>query len=111
MRHWPRLSFGVQDFAPAVQQAIQRNQSEAETRGLYWAAREAGFDSINFDLVYGLPKQTVASFERTLQGVIDMLPTDCGLFLRARPGLRPNQKGSIHWTCQLAVNGNCSDRP
>jgi oxygen-independent coproporphyrinogen-3 oxidase len=88
-----RLSFGVQDFAAAVQQAIQRNQTEAETRDLYWAAREAGFDSINFDLVYGLPKQTVQSFEHTLQGVIDMLPDRIAVYSYAHvPWLRPNQK-------------------
>ena len=88
-----RLSFGVQDFAPAVQRAIQRNQTEAETRDLYWIAREAGFDSINFDLVYGLPKQTVQSFEHTLQIVIDMLPDRIAVYSYAHvPWLRPNQK-------------------
>jgi oxygen-independent coproporphyrinogen-3 oxidase len=54
-----RLSFGVQDFTPAVQEAIQRRQSEDATRALYSFARESGFESINFDLVYGLPRQTV----------------------------------------------------
>src|SRR5262245_2302501 len=48
-----RLSFGVQDFSEPVQQAIQRRQSEADTRALFRFARELGFHSINFDLVYG----------------------------------------------------------
>jgi oxygen-independent coproporphyrinogen-3 oxidase len=88
-----RLSFGVQDFTEAVQRAIQRHQSEAETRDLYWAAREAGFESINFDLVYGLPRQTVSSFERTLGRVVDMLPDRIAVYSYAHvPWLRPNQK-------------------
>lgn len=88
-----RLSFGVQDFAPAVQQAIQRHQTEAETRDLFWAARETGFDSINFDLVYGLPKQTVRSFESTLDAVIELLPDRIAIYSYAHvPWLRPNQK-------------------
>jgi oxygen-independent coproporphyrinogen-3 oxidase len=88
-----RLSFGVQDFAPPVQEAIQRHQTEAETRDLYWAAREAGFDSINFDLVYGLPKQTTRSFEHTLERVVDLLPDRIAAYSYAHvPWLRPNQK-------------------
>jgi oxygen-independent coproporphyrinogen-3 oxidase len=88
-----RLSFGVQDFNKAVQQAIQRHQSEEETRQLYWTAREAGFDSINFDLVYGLPRQTVESFERTLASVVDMRPDRIAVYSYAHvPWLRPNQK-------------------
>jgi oxygen-independent coproporphyrinogen-3 oxidase len=88
-----RLSFGVQDFTETVQQAIHRHQSEAETRSLYWAAREAGFESINFDLVYGLPRQTVSSFERTLALVADMRPDRIAVYSYAHvPWLRPNQK-------------------
>jgi oxygen-independent coproporphyrinogen-3 oxidase len=88
-----RLSFGVQDFNSSVQEAIQRRQSEGETRRLYWTARDAGFDSINFDLVYGLPRQTVASFEQTLRAVVDMLPDRIAVYSYAHvPWLRPNQK-------------------
>ncbi|HYT67242.1 MAG TPA: oxygen-independent coproporphyrinogen III oxidase [Vicinamibacterales bacterium] len=88
-----RLSFGVQDFTKAVQEAIQRRQSEAETRQLYWTARDAGFESINFDLVYGLPCQTVESFQRTLASVVDMLPDRIAVYSYAHvPWLRPNQK-------------------
>jgi oxygen-independent coproporphyrinogen-3 oxidase len=88
-----RLSFGVQDFSETVQQAIQRRQSEAETRALYWFAREAGFSSINFDLVYGLPRQTVPTFARTLASVADMLPDRIAVYSYAHvPWLRPNQK-------------------
>jgi oxygen-independent coproporphyrinogen-3 oxidase len=88
-----RLSFGVQDFSESVQHAIHRYQTEAETRALYWFAREAGFGSINFDLVYGLPRQTVPSFERTLASVTEMLPDRIAVYSYAHvPWLRPNQK-------------------
>lgn len=69
-----RLSLGVQDFDPAVQQAVNRVQSEAEVRGLVEAAREAGFASVSVDLIYGLPLQTRESFARTLEQVIDIRP-------------------------------------
>jgi oxygen-independent coproporphyrinogen-3 oxidase len=88
-----RLSFGVQDFSDAVQQAIHRHQSETETRVLYSFARKLGFASINFDLVYGLPRQTVSSFARTLTSVTGMLPERIAVYSYAHvPWLRPNQK-------------------
>jgi oxygen-independent coproporphyrinogen-3 oxidase len=64
-----RISFGVQDFDPVVQQAIHRQQSEASTLEAIEAARAAGFHSINIDLIYGLPRQTLASFDQTLSRV------------------------------------------
>ena len=88
-----RLSFGIQDFTETVQEAIRRRQPEGVTRALYWFAREAGFDSINFDLVYGLPRQTVETFRRTLESVTDMLPDRIAVYSYAHvPWLRPNQK-------------------
>jgi oxygen-independent coproporphyrinogen-3 oxidase len=88
-----RLSFGVQDFAPAVQEAIQRHQTHAETQDLYRAARAAGFTSINFDLVYGLPRQSLRSFTDTLQRVVAMRPDRIAVYSYAHvPWLRPNQK-------------------
>ena len=69
-----RLSMGVQDFTPDVQEAINRRQSEPLTRDLFNFARDTGFDSINVDLIYGLPRQSVATFERTLASVVDMRP-------------------------------------
>ena len=50
-----RMSVGIQDFDPKVQQAVNRIQSEAETRTVINAAREAGFKSVSVDLIYGLP--------------------------------------------------------
>src|SRR4029077_3046746 len=69
-----RLSFGIQDFTERVQDAIKRHQPEAGTRALYQFARGTGFDSINFDLVSALPRQTVETFRRTLKSVTAMLP-------------------------------------
>lgn len=69
-----RLSFGVQDFDPEVQEAVNRVQSEAQVVELVEAAREAGFQSISVDLIYGLPLQTVASFDTTLAKIIALRP-------------------------------------
>ncbi len=65
-----RMSLGVQDFDPDVQRAVHRIQSEAQTLEVIQAARQNGFRSVNIDLIYGLPKQTLVSFERTLNRVI-----------------------------------------
>jgi hypothetical protein len=61
-----RISIGVQDFDPAVQQAVHRVQSEEETRRALDEARALGFRSANLDLIYGLPKQSLDSFNATL---------------------------------------------
>ncbi|MGH8279181.1 MAG: oxygen-independent coproporphyrinogen III oxidase [Gammaproteobacteria bacterium] len=69
-----RISFGVQDLDPRVQKAVNRIQSEAMIRELLQAARAARFDSVNMDLIYGLPLQTRTSFATTLGAIIDMRP-------------------------------------
>src|SRR2546430_4794495 len=69
-----RASFGVQDFDPQVQEAVHRIQPQAMTQQALEWARELGFTSINFDLIYGLPHQTVESFNRTLDIVLSMGP-------------------------------------
>ena len=75
-----RLSFGVQDFDPAVQKAVHRFQSAEQVLSLVRAARALGFKSINIDLIYGLPQQTPESFERTLEQVIQMRPDRISLY-------------------------------
>jgi oxygen-independent coproporphyrinogen III oxidase len=75
-----RLSLGVQDFDPTVQKAVNRIQSEAETFAVLDAARQTGFRSVNMDLIYGLPHQTVASFAATLDKVIDAGPDRLSVF-------------------------------
>jgi oxygen-independent coproporphyrinogen-3 oxidase len=69
-----RASFGVQDFDPAVQQAVNRIQSVEQTRAVVDACRAHGFRSVNVDLIYGLPGQTAEGFGRTLDIVAGMRP-------------------------------------
>lgn len=88
-----RLSMGVQDFNPQVQAAVHRGQTLAQTQTLIANARQAGFDSINIDLMYGLPFQTVVSFQDTLQQVGALQPDRIALFNYAHvPWLKPAQK-------------------
>lgn len=75
-----RISLGVQDFDPEVQKAVNRIQPEAETRAVMDAARDAGFRSISIDLIYGLPKQTIASMTQTLDKVIAASPDRIALY-------------------------------
>jgi oxygen-independent coproporphyrinogen-3 oxidase len=88
-----RLSMGVQDFTPEVQQAITRNQGLDETLELYRQCREAGFGSINLDLIYGLPLQTVKSFVKNLEHVTSMRPDRVAVYSFAFvPWIRAHQK-------------------
>jgi len=78
-----RLSFGVQDFDPEVQKAVHRVQPAEQVFALVAAAREIGFDSINVDLIYGLPKQTPESFARTIAQVVQLRPDRIALYAYA----------------------------
>lgn len=75
-----RVSLGVQDFDPDVQRAVNRIQSESQTLAVMGAAREAGFLSINVDLIYGLPKQNLLGFNRTLGRVIAAAPDRIAIY-------------------------------
>lgn len=75
-----RMSIGVQDFDLGVQRAVNRIQSQEETLRVLQAARREGFKSINMDLIYGLPHQSVASFGRTLGKVIEADPDRLSVF-------------------------------
>jgi oxygen-independent coproporphyrinogen-3 oxidase len=75
-----RASLGVQDFDPQVQKAVHRIQGEDETRRVVGEARAAGFRSVNIDLIYGLPKQTLDSFDRTLDKVVMLDPDRIALY-------------------------------
>lgn len=75
-----RISYGVQDFHEPTQQLIERVQSVELTRHFLDLARECGYQSINFDLVYGLPLQTLATFRRTLDIVLEMRPDRIALY-------------------------------
>ena len=78
-----RLSFGVQDFEPAVQAAVHRIQPFSEVKSLMEASRALGFDSINMDLIYGLPRQTSTTFNRTLDQVIALSPDRLAIYAYA----------------------------
>ncbi len=88
-----RMSIGVQDFDPAVQAAVNRIQSEEETAAAIEAARCNGVTSINIDLIYGLPKQSIAGFQRTLERVISLRPDRIALYSYAHlPGMFKPQR-------------------
>jgi len=78
-----RLSFGVQDFDPEVQKAVHRIQPAKQVFALVAAARKIGFESINVDLIYGLPKQTPESFDRTLKQINELRPDRIALYAYA----------------------------
>jgi oxygen-independent coproporphyrinogen-3 oxidase len=75
-----RISVGIQDFDPVVQKAVNRIQSEEETRAVIDAARAHGIASVNADLIYGLPRQTVRGFAATLDKVIAAAPDRIALY-------------------------------
>lgn len=88
-----RASLGVQDFDPSVQEAVHRIQPREMTQQTMDWLREMGFGSINLDLIYGLPHQTVESFNRTLDIVLGMQPDRLAVFSYAHvPWVKPAQK-------------------
>lgn len=78
-----RLSFGVQDFDPEVQKAVHRIQPAEKVFALIESARKLGFESVNVDLIYGLPRQTPESFDRTLAQVAQLRPDRIALYAYA----------------------------
>ena len=87
-----RLSMGIQDFHPEVQEAIHRVQPLEMTRDLIEGARRLGFDSINVDLIYGLPLQTAERFAHTVEQVVALAPDRVAMFSYAHvPWLRKQQ--------------------
>lgn len=88
-----RVSFGVQDLDPAVQEAVRRRQSEEMTIATYERARSLGFQGINIDLIYGLPQQTPESFGKTIDRIIGLRPDRLALFSYAHvPWIKEHQK-------------------
>lgn len=88
-----RASLGVQDFEPAVQEAVHRIQPREMTQQTIDWLREMNFTSVNLDLIYGLPHQTVESFNRTLDIVLGMQPDRLAVFSYAHvPWVKPAQK-------------------
>lgn len=88
-----RASLGVQDFDATVQEAVHRIQPREMTEQVLGWVRELGFTSVNFDLIYGLPHQTVESFNRTLDIVLSLQPDRLAVFSYAHvPWVKPAQK-------------------
>lgn len=88
-----RISMGIQDFHPQVQEAINRIQSEEDVRTLVEQCRTMGFESINMDLMYGLPHQTPETFDNTLSSVIELNPDRLAVYSYAHvPWKKPHQK-------------------
>lgn len=88
-----RVSLGVQDFDPEVQRLVNRIQPFETTRAISEAAREIGYQSVNFDLIYGLPKQTLESFEKSVDRTIELLPDRIALYsLAVVPWIKPAQR-------------------
>lgn len=75
-----RMSLGLQDFDPVVQKAVNRIQTETETFDVLHAARDNGFKSVSVDLIYGLPHQTVESFQKTVEKVLEVRPNRLSVF-------------------------------
>lgn len=75
-----RASLGVQDFNPDVQQAVNRVQSVEQTMAVIDACRDHGFRSVNIDLIYGLPRQSIDGFSQTLETVIDARPDRLAIY-------------------------------
>lgn len=94
LRHlgFNRISFGVQDLDPRVQEAVKRRQSEEMTLTTYAHARRLGFGGISIDLIYGLPLQTPESFQKTADVLTQMRPDRISLFSYAKvPWMKPHQ--------------------
>jgi oxygen-independent coproporphyrinogen-3 oxidase len=88
-----RLSLGIQDFDPRVQQAVNRIQSEEQVRAVTEEARDAGFTSVNYDLIYGLPFQTRRSVEQTVEAVRRLRPERIAFYAYAHvPWFKPGQR-------------------
>jgi oxygen-independent coproporphyrinogen-3 oxidase len=90
-----RLSMGIQDFQPKVQETIHRVQPYELTRDLILAARELGFESLNVDLIYGLPHQTADSFKDTIDRTLTLVPDRVAMFSYAHVPWLKKQQGSF----------------
>jgi oxygen-independent coproporphyrinogen-3 oxidase len=90
-----RVSLGIQDFNPLVQQTVHRIQPFADTRRLFDRCRALGFESINVDLIYGLPHQTAESFTDTVDKIIEIAPDRIAVFSYAHVPWMKKQQGSF----------------
>ncbi|KGE15680.1 oxygen-independent coproporphyrinogen III oxidase [Sphingobacterium deserti] len=88
-----RLSLGIQDFDPEVQYVINRHQTIQDVEAVVNVARKIGYSSINFDLIYGLPRQTKAKIQHTIQQSLELKPDRISFYSYAHvPWLKPGQR-------------------
>jgi oxygen-independent coproporphyrinogen-3 oxidase len=88
-----RLSLGIQDFDPKVQEVVHRVQSIEQVRDVTDRARALGFTSVNYDLIYGLPFQTKQSVEATIRAVVELRPDRIAFYGYAHvPWIKPSQR-------------------
>ena len=97
LRHlgFNRMSIGIQDFNPEVQRTVRRIQPYEETKALFDACRTSGFESLNVDLIYGLPRQTIESFVESVDKIIGMEPDRVAMFSYAHVPWMKKQQGSL----------------
>ncbi len=92
-RGFRRISLGVQDFDPEVQRIINRIQPFEKTEMITEAARDMGFHSVNFDLIYGLPKQTISSIEKSMELTLKLRPDRIAFYSYAHvPWIKASQR-------------------
>ncbi len=88
-----RISIGVQDFDPEVQRLVNRHQPYEVTKSVTDSARELGYTSVNYDLIYGLPRQNRERFRETVEKTINLRPDRIALYSFARvPWIKPAQR-------------------
>jgi oxygen-independent coproporphyrinogen-3 oxidase len=88
-----RISLGVQDFDPEVQRLVNREQPYEITKSITETARRLGYASVNYDLIYGLPRQTTVSFRRTVEQTVELRPDRIALYSFALvPWIKPAQR-------------------
>jgi len=88
-----RISLGVQDFDPVVQKLVNREQPLEQTKNVTDMARELGYNSVNYDLIYGLPRQTPESFKQTVEQTVELRPDCIAVYSFARvPWIKPAQR-------------------
>ncbi len=88
-----RVSFGIQDFDPYIQDVINRKQTVEQVRDVTQWAKEAGYTSINYDLIYGLPFQSIESISNTINTVCELKPDRIAFYSYAHvPWLKPSQR-------------------
>lgn len=111
-----RMSLGVQDFNPEVQQAVNRIQTKEQTLTALSSAREFDFKSISIDLIYGLPKQSVSSFDKTLDELLSIDPDRVSVFNyahlpeRFKPQRRINTEELPAPETKLEIFKHCMDK-